>query len=154
MYSTKSESGGRPILPTAASSSTDPSAGPATSLFAISDARLAFVMLAGTLILSFSVHNYMQELITNLPNFSGGSLLGYLEVLGLTLCTLLESVARGDGHKLLAERRAPWSSYLMLAACLLVSSQCSSMALDYINYPTKVAIRSCKVSHFSFISSQ
>jgi hypothetical protein len=102
-------------------------------------------MLAVTLILSFSVHNYLQELITHLPNFSGGALLGYLEVAGLTICTFLEASAHGDVQKLLTERRAPWSSYLMLAVCLLVSSQCSGMALDYINYPTKVAIRSCKV---------
>ncbi len=42
-------------------------------------------------------------------------------------------------------RKAQWSSYFMLCFCLLVSSATSNIALSYINYPTKVVFRSCKL---------
>lgn len=42
-------------------------------------------------------------------------------------------------------RTAPWSTYIYLCFCLLVSSATSNIALNYINYPTKVIFRSCKL---------
>ena len=111
------------------------------------DPRLRFLTLASVLILSFTIQNYLQELLTTVEGFSGGTLLGYLEVSGLALCTLLEATV----SKASLTRKAPWSSYLALCGCLLVSSVCSSWSLDYINYPTKVAVRSCKVPIFAWI---
>jgi adenosine 3'-phospho 5'-phosphosulfate transporter B3 len=67
-------------------------------------------------------------------------MLGYLEVLGVTVCSYFEKVYVGE-----KQRNAPWSSYTMLCLCLLVSSGTSNLALNYINYPTKVVFRSCKV---------
>ena len=43
------------------------------------------------------------------------------------------------------QRKASWTSYLMLCFCLLISSATSNIALAYINYPTKVVFRSCKL---------
>ena len=37
------------------------------------------------------------------------------------------------------------SSYMQLTCCLLGSSYLSTVGLDYINYPTKVVFRSCKL---------
>ena len=67
-------------------------------------------------------------------------MLGYLEVLGVAVCSYLERRVMGE-----TVRRAPWSTYFSLCFCLLVSSATSNIALAYINYPTKVVFRSCKL---------
>ena len=69
-----------------------------------------------------------------------GVFLGYLEVLGVTICSYGERLYYAD-----YARRAPWTTYFALCLCLLVSSGTSNLALSYINYPTKVVFRSCKV---------
>lgn len=88
----------------------------------------------------FGCHNYMQELIMSLPGFKVGIFLGYLEVLGVAICSFIERTWIGE-----TVRKASWWSYLMLCFCLLISSAMSNIALAYINYPTKVVFRSCKL---------
>mmetsp|Transcript_35526 Transcript_35526/g.36195 ORF Transcript_35526/g.36195 Transcript_35526/m.36195 type:complete len:348 (+) Transcript_35526:219-1262(+) len=88
----------------------------------------------------FGCHNYMQELIMTLPGFKIGVFLGYLEVLGVAICSYGERIAFKD-----FSRRAPWSTYFTLCLCLMVSSAASNFALGFINYPTKVVFRSCKL---------
>jgi solute carrier family 35 (adenosine 3'-phospho 5'-phosphosulfate transporter), member B3 len=99
-----------------------------------------FFTLVAAVILLFSMHNYMQELIMNLPGFEIGVFLGYLEVLGVTVCTAVERQIVGD-----TARRSNWGSYLALCIFLIISSATSNIALNYINYPTKVVFRSCKL---------
>jgi len=82
----------------------------------------------------------MQELIMSLPGFKVGVVLGYLEVLGVACCSFFERRYYGENI-----RRAPWTAYFMLCFCLLISSATSNIALSYINYPTKVVFRSCKL---------
>eukprot|EP01040_Poterioochromonas_malhamensis_P013805 gene13805-15225_t len=88
----------------------------------------------------FGCHNYMQELIMSLPGFRVGVFLGYLEVLGVAVCSFIERKVAGE-----TGRKASWNAYIMLCLCLLVSSATSNFALGYINYPTKVVFRSCKL---------
>ena len=76
----------------------------------------------------------------SLPGFKVGVLLGYLEVFGVACCSFFERKYYGE-----TTRRAPWSAYFMLCFCLLISSATSNIALSYINYPTKVVFRSCKL---------
>ena len=76
----------------------------------------------------------------NLPGFDVGIFLGYLEVLGVAVCSAVERRMIGD-----SVRKAPWSSYMLLCMFLLISSATSNVALGYINYPTKVVFRSCKL---------
>ena len=76
----------------------------------------------------------------SLPGFKIGVFLGYLEVLGVAICSFFERKYYGE-----TIRRAPWSTYFMLCFCLLISSATSNIALSYINYPTKVVFRSCKL---------
>lgn len=66
--------------------------------------------------------------------------LGYLEVLGVTLCTGLERRMKSE-----QPREQPWSAYCLLCVCLATSAGTGNLALNYINYPTKVIFRSCKV---------
>ena len=63
-----------------------------------------------------------------------------MEVLGVAICSGIERVVAGE-----TVRKASWSSYGFLCFCLLVSSATSNIALAYINYPTKVVFRSCKL---------
>lgn len=76
----------------------------------------------------------------NLPGFDVGIFLGYLEVLGVAVCAGVERRMLGE-----TIRKAPWSSYGLLCIFLLISSATSNIALGYINYPTKVVFRSCKL---------
>lgn len=75
-----------------------------------------------------------------------GVMLGYLEVMGVTACTAVESYVR-DGRRAFSRRhvKAPLSAYPSLTACLLASSALSNISLNYINFPTKVVFRSSKL---------
>ena len=99
-----------------------------------------FFFLVFCIIFFFGCHNYMQELIMNLPGFDVGIFLGYLEVLGVAFFSAAERKMSGD-----TARKAPWSAYGLLCTFLLISSATSNIALSYINYPTKVVFRSCKL---------
>ena len=100
--------------------------------------RFWFLLIG--LMFFFGCHNYMQELIMSLPGFNIGILLGYLEVLGVSICSFVERKVQGE-----TMRKASWTSYAMLCLVLLISSATSNIALAYINYPTKVVFRSCKL---------
>mmetsp|Transcript_80762 Transcript_80762/g.234229 ORF Transcript_80762/g.234229 Transcript_80762/m.234229 type:complete len:370 (+) Transcript_80762:142-1251(+) len=98
-------------------------------------------ILASGVFLFFGLHNFLQEALMNVPGFKFGVMLGYLEVFGVTVCSYLERhfVAKETG------RVAPLSAYPLLTCCLMASSSLSNLALNYINFPTKVVFRSCKL---------
>jgi adenosine 3'-phospho 5'-phosphosulfate transporter B3 len=60
---------------------------------------------------------------------------------GVTMFSFIERkyVAKETG------RVAPLSAYPLLTFCLMASSAMSNQALNYINFPTKVVFRSCKL---------
>lgn len=72
-----------------------------------------------------------------------------MEVFGVTVCVYGE-------RKFIAketERVAPLSAYPLLTGCLLTSSALSNLALNYINFPTKVVFRSCKLIPTMIVAS-
>ena len=76
-----------------------------------------FLYLVVGIIFFFSCHNYLQEYIMNLKGFGRlGVFLGYLEVLGTTVCTAVERYYIGD-----LERRSQWKSYAIICFCLLIT---------------------------------
>lgn len=97
----------------------------------------------------FSTHNLLQEAMMKLPDFKYGVMLGYLEVVGVTVGSFIERkyVAKET------ERKAPLKAYPLLTICLLASSSLSNMSLNYINFPTKVVFRSCKLVPTMVIAS-
>lgn len=100
-----------------------------------------FSLLAAGVFFFFGIHNFLQEAIMAIPGFKFGVMLGYWEVFGVTVCSFFE-------RRLIAketQRVAPISAYPLLTFCLLSSSSLSNLALNYINFPTKVVFRSCKL---------
>lgn len=99
------------------------------------------LILSGLMFAFFGAHNLLQEAIMKIPNFKYGVMLGYMEVLGVTIWSYLERayISKETG------RIAPLSSYPLLTLCLMGSASLSTMALNYINFPTKVVFRSCKL---------
>lgn len=87
------------------------------------------------------LHNFLQESISRMEGFEGlGSILGYMEVFGVLVFSYLERYLVGQ-----FTRSVKVASYMQLTLCLLGSSYLSTVGLDYINYPTKVVFRSCKL---------
>ena len=50
-------------------------------------------------------------------------------------------------------RKAPITAYPLLTLCLFLSSGLSNMSLNYINFPTKVVFRSCKLLPTMMVAS-
>ncbi|KAL3800482.1 hypothetical protein HJC23_011719 [Cyclotella cryptica] len=106
-----------------------------------------FVALALCVFFFFGIHNVLQEAMINTDGFHYGVMLGWMEVLGVTLCSGIERsnlplVGNGEGRR---PRQAPLIAYPPLTVCLLLSSSLASWSLNYINFPTKVVFRSCKL---------
>lgn len=67
----------------------------------------------------------------------------------VAVCSFIERnyVAKETG------RVAPLSAYPLLTACLMSSSSLSNLALNFINFPTKVVFRSCKLIPTMIVAS-
>jgi solute carrier family 35 (adenosine 3'-phospho 5'-phosphosulfate transporter), member B3 len=141
------------------------------ALFDTLSPTVQFAVLASGVMVFFGAHNYLQEAIMSVDGFHLGVMLGYMEVLGVALCSLGErtvlihreqramtkqssSATNGHHHVPSAARRvAPMSAYPLLMACLMTSSALSNMSLNYINFPTKVVFRSCKLIPTMLVAS-
>ena len=108
-----------------------------------------FLLLACGVFFFFGLHNLLQEAIMAVPNFKYGVMLGYMEVFGVACCSFIER------HYIAQERGrvAPMSAYPLLTICLLTSSAMSNISLNYINFPTKVVFRSCKLIPTMIVAS-
>lgn len=117
--------------------------------FELLPASVQFSVLVGGVFLFFGVHNLLQEAIMIMFENKFGIMLGFFEVLGVAICSFWERhyVAQERG------RVAPISAYPLLTACLLASSALSNLSINYINYPTKVIFRSCKLIPTMIIAS-
>lgn len=106
----------------------------------VDDVR-SFCIISFFMFLFFGIHNYLQEAIINVPGFKYGVMLGFMEVVGVTVCSAFErSCIRKEKGRV-----APIKAYPLLTLCLLSSSALSNLSLNYINFPTKVVFRSCKL---------
>ena len=111
------------------------------------------MLLSLAMFLFFGMHNVLQEAIVNLLSQSSSSsstakadgtiMLGFAECMGVLIFSYLERVyvAKERGF----HRVAPLRAYPLLTLCLFASSSLCNMSLSYINFPTKVVFRSCKL---------
>lgn len=120
-----------------------------TAAFEALPPNFQFAVLVAGVFLFFGIHNFLQEAIMNVKGFSYGVMLGYFEVAGVAVCSFVEReyIVKERG------RKAPLSAYPFLTACLLSSSALSNMSLNYINFPTKVVFRSCKLIPTMLVAS-
>jgi len=97
----------------------------------------------------FAAHNLLQEAMMQRPGFKFGVMLGHMEVLGVAVWSYLERTY------IVKERTrvAPLTAYPLLTLCLMSSAAFSNMSLNYINFPTKVVFRSCKLIPTMFVST-
>lgn len=111
-----------------------------TVIFEALSPSFQFSILAGAMFIFFGIHNILQEAMMKVPGFPG-VMLGWMEVVGVTTCSFIErtQIAKESG------RVAPISAYPLLTLCLVASSSLSNMSLNFINFPTKVVFRSCKL---------
>jgi len=100
-----------------------------------------FTIISMAVFVFFGIHNVLQEAMMKVPGFQNAVMLGYFEVLGVTICSYIERVC----FRKETGRIAPLKDYTFLTICLLSSSGPSNMSLSYINFPTKVVFRSCKL---------
>ena len=121
----------------------------ATADFESAPQSLQFSILVCGVFFFFGVHNLLQEAIMHVPGFKYGVMLGFFEVLGVAICSFLERhyIAKERG------RVAPLSAYPLLTGCLMASSSLSNISLNYINFPTKVVFRSCKLIPTMIVAS-
>ncbi|KAL7570003.1 hypothetical protein ACA910_017050 [Epithemia clementina (nom. ined.)] len=110
---------------------------------------LQFSLLVTGVFCFFGMHNLLQEAIMEVMDKQYGVMLGYTEVLGVCIFSYLERtfMVRETGQV------APLSYYPLLTVCLLGSSALSNIALNYINFPTKVVFRSSKLIPTMIIAS-
>lgn len=108
------------------------------------------ILLSFAMFLFFGMHNVLQEAIVNLlantstsDKADGTIMLGFAECTGVLFFSYLERVhvAKERGF----HRVAPLKAYPLLTLCLFASSSLCNMSLSYINFPTKVVFRSCKL---------
>jgi len=109
------------------------------------------ILLSVAMFLFFGMHNVLQEAIVNLLSTTSSSnakadctiMLGFAECTGVLFFSYLERVhvAKERGF----HRVAPLKAYPLLTLCLFASSSLCNMSLSYINFPTKVVFRSCKL---------
>ena len=72
------------------------------SLWLYAKRNQRFLTLVVGIMFFFACHNYLQEYIMHLPGFDVGVFLGYLEVLGVTVCAAAERTYVGE-----TERKSP-----------------------------------------------
>ena len=112
-----------------------------------------FITLALAVFFFFGIHNVLQEAMINTEGFTFGVMLGWMEVLGVTLCSGIERsslpfIGNGEAKKKMV---APICAYPLLTLCLSMSSSLASWSLNYINFPTKVGEKQMIISYLFFM---
>ena len=100
-----------------------------------------FVLLTSITFFFFLVYGFLQELLYKLPGFSDFSWFLTLVQFFLYSCfAFAESVVRKD-----LVRRIPIQTYLLLAFLTVATMGLSNASLPYLNYPTQVMFKCCKL---------
>jgi len=99
----------------------------------------ALALFAGVFV-CFGATCYLEEAVIRFPGFTFGWFLGFLEIIGVTVCCSFEMYATQE-----FSRKSSLKSYLYCTACLMISVSLSNISLNYISYPVKVIFRSFKL---------
>ncbi|XP_063981790.1 adenosine 3'-phospho 5'-phosphosulfate transporter 2 [Diachasmimorpha longicaudata] len=102
--------------------------------------RVRFICCSIGVFFFYLLYGYLQELIFTLDGFRPyGWYLTLIQFAYYTLFGWLECKLKG------IKRRIPLSTYMMLALLTLGTMGFSNSSLEYLNYPTQVIFKSCKL---------
>jgi len=100
-----------------------------------------FIVLTIITFVFFLLYGYLQELLFRLDGFEDFSWFLTLFQFGLySLFAFGESVVRNE-----RERKIPLKSYFLLAFLTVATMGLSNASVPYLNYPTQVMFKSCKL---------
>lgn len=100
-----------------------------------------FLIISVAIFVFFVLYGYMQELIFTLEGFKPfGWYLTLMQFAYYTIFGMLEKVAKREGS-----RRMPMTVYFLLALLTLGTIGLSNSSLQYLNYPTQVIFKCCKL---------
>lgn len=94
--------------------------------------------------ITFLLYGYLQELIFSLEGFKPfGWFLTFIQFCFYSIFGLLELFfISSPEHR---ARRIPLHIYALIAALTVTTMACSNMSVAYLNYPTQVIFKSCKL---------
>jgi adenosine 3'-phospho 5'-phosphosulfate transporter B3 len=106
-----------------------------------------FIVLTTITFAFFLIYGYLQELLFQLPGFDQFSwFLTLVQFFFYALFAFGESVMRNE-----RQRKIPIKSYLLIAFLTVATMGLSNGSLPYLNYPTQVMFKCCKVNDPYFI---
>ena len=106
-----------------------------------SSKTVQFLILTSLTFAFFLLYGYLQELLYQLPGFSNYSwFLTLVQFFFYSCFAIIESVVRND-----LKRKIPIKSYLLLAFLTVATMGLSNGSLPYLNYPTQVMFKCCKL---------
>jgi len=104
--------------------------------------RTTQLIVCSTFVFIFYIlYGYLQELLFQLPGFKPFGL--YLTLVQFGIYSILATVerrARGE-----TGRQIPLKTYVFLAFYTVGTMACSNSSVGYLNYPTQVIFKSCKL---------
>lgn len=99
-----------------------------------------FILCCVGVFILFLIYGYLQELIFTLEGFKPyGWYLTLVQFLYYTIFGYIERLTH------VGSRKIPMKTYLVLAALTLGTMGFSNSSLGYLNYPTEVIFKSCKL---------
>jgi len=99
-----------------------------------------FIILSTGVFFFYLLYGYYQELIFSLPGFTGyGWYLTLIQFGYYTVFGKIEMLVRQE------ERKVPLKTYTFLALTTVATMGFSNASLGYLNYPTQVIFKCCKL---------
>jgi len=99
-----------------------------------------FIIMTGGVFFFYLLYGYYQELIFSVPGFTGyGWYLTLIQFAFYSVFGKVEMCLRGE------TRKVPLKTYTFLALTTVATMGFSNASLDYLNYPTQVIFKSCKL---------
>ncbi|XP_072947795.1 adenosine 3'-phospho 5'-phosphosulfate transporter 2 [Epargyreus clarus] len=100
-----------------------------------------FICCSAFVFICYLAYGYFLELIFSVPEVKPVSLyITFVQFAITTLLSFIESLIRNP-----IKRKVPLRTYAILAALTLGTMSFSNLALSYLNYPTQLIFKSCKL---------
>jgi len=103
-------------------------------------------VLSAGVFLTFLLYGFLQELIFSLEGFRPfGWFLTFIQFVCYSVFGLFEVSLSGRRDPEARRRKIPLPLYALIALLTVTTMACSNMSVAYLNYPTQVIFKSCKL---------